>query len=84
MSFDAGFCPTSPAARAAAITPSDAVDLVAATRGLYVGGAGDVKIITAGADTVVFAAVPAGSVLPVQAARVLATGTTATNLVALW
>lgn len=70
---------------AAAITPSDSVDLTnAATRGVYVGVAGDVKVDLVGTGTaVVFKAAPVG-ILNVQAKRVYSTGTTATNLVALY
>ena len=51
---------------------------------LYVGGLGDVNVITAGGDDVTFTAVPAGTFLPVQVVRVFATGTAATNILALW
>jgi hypothetical protein len=74
----------SPAFRAAAVTPDNSTDLPSFARGLYVGGAGDVKVDTAGADTVTFAGVPAGSLLPVRVRRVYATGTTATSIVAVW
>jgi hypothetical protein len=75
-----------PAARVRAVTPSDSQDLpLDGCRGLYVGGGGDVRLIAAGdAAAVTFANVADGSVLPVQAARVLSTGTTATNIVALY
>ena len=73
-----------PATRAAAVTPSDTVDLPRISRSLYVGVAGDVKVDMADTDTaIVFKAVPAGTFMPVRAKRVYATGTTATNLVAL-
>ena len=74
----------SPAGRAAAVTPSDSAYLTSASRALYVGGAGDVALVTVGDDTVTFVAVPAGSILPVRVKRVLATGTTATSILALW
>ena len=76
--------PAMPATRAIAVTPSDATDLEAATRGLYIGTAGALKVITAGGDTVTLAAVPAGSILPLSVTRVLATGTDADDIVALW
>jgi hypothetical protein len=80
--FAAGL--SSPFEHGAAVTPSDSVDLTQVTRALYVGGAGDVTLITAGGDTALFKAVPVGTTLNVRAARVTATGTTATNLLALW
>lgn len=77
-----------PARSALAVTPNDSTDLPGgACRGLYVGGGGTVTVImptaTAG-DTVPFVAVPAGSILPISAQRVMATGTTATSIVALY
>lgn len=74
----------SPAAFAAAVSPNDNTDLTTATRAIYVGGAGAVKVDTVGGSTVTFAAVPVGTVLAVRATRVYTTGTTATNLIAMW
>ena len=51
---------------------------------LYVGVAGDVKVTTAGGDDVTFTGILAGSFIPVQVLKVFSTGTTATNIVALW
>jgi hypothetical protein len=70
---------------AAAITPSDGANLSQQTMAIYVGGAGDVKVDMVGSGTgIVFKAVPVGTVLPVQAIKVYSTGTTATNLVAIY
>ena len=52
-------------------------------RARYVGGAGNVAAINENGVAVTFAAVPAGAVLPIATKRVNATGTTATNLIAL-
>lgn len=51
---------------------------------LYVGAAGNVSVTTIGGDTVVFDAVPAGTVLPVQVLFVNSTSTVPTSFVALW
>jgi len=51
---------------------------------LYIGVTGDVKVKTVAGNDVVFTGVPAGSFMPVQVTQVFATGTTATNIVALW
>ena len=51
---------------------------------LYVGGAGNLKVLTVGGDEVTLTAVPVGTFVPVNVLRVFATGTTATNIVALW
>lgn len=74
----------SPAEHAAAVTPNDGADLATSARSLYIGGAGAVKVTTVGGEAVTFAAVPVGTVLPVRAARVWSTGTTATNIIAIW
>lgn len=68
--------------RAAAVTTSDSGDNYGT--GLYVGGAGNVSLVTEGGDTVTFTAPPVGSVIPVRFVKVNATGTTATLLVRLW
>lgn len=76
-----------PATHVAAVTPSDANDLPNVSRALYVGTGGDVVLIGANASPqatgVTFKNVPAGAILPVKARKVLATGTTASNIVAL-
>jgi hypothetical protein len=68
-----------PASTAAAVTPSDSTALV--SRAVWVGGAGDLSVRLSGASstTVVFTAVPAGSLLPISVVRVMA-ATTATNI----
>jgi hypothetical protein len=71
-----------PAANAAAVTPSDTANLPTASKRLWVGGAGNVKVLTVGGSTVTYTAVPAGTYLKVRALQVFATGTTATNIVA--
>ena len=77
-----------PAAYGVAVTPSDTDDLAEPCRSLFVGGAGDVAVIGAGAPPgdagCVLKGVAAGTVLPMQARRVLGTGTTATDIVALY
>lgn len=78
------------AGRAAAVTPSDTVNIPAVTGGtnngcvLYVGGDGDLKVTTIGGDDVTFVGLSAGTFIPVHVLRVWSTGTTATNIVALW
>jgi hypothetical protein len=76
-----------PPRRGASVTPSDTADLVVVTKAIYVGGAGDVTVILADDNEggqVTFKAVPVATTLNVQARRVMATGTTATLLLALW
>lgn len=74
----------SPADFAASVTPSDSADIATASRGLYVGGTGDMAVTMLSGGSVTFKAVPAGSILPIRVSRVLVTGTTATSIVALY
>ena len=75
---------TSPPEQAAAILPADGADLGCVTRAVYVGGGGDLRVRMQGGAEVTLAAVPAGALLPLWVSRVLASGTTATDLLALW
>ena len=76
--------------RAAAVTPSDTDNIPSLCGGayngwvLYVGGAGNVRVLTAGSDDVTFTGVNAGTFLPIQVLRVYSTSTTATTILALW
>ena len=80
------------AERAAAVTPSDTVNIPSVSTAdgtgnngcvLYVGTAGDINVTTAGGDDITFTGVLAGSFIPVQVLKVWATGSP-TNIVALW
>lgn len=51
---------------------------------LYIGGAGNLRVLTEGGDDVTFNGVLAGSYFPIQVYRVFATGTSATNIIAIW
>jgi hypothetical protein len=71
-----------PARRVAVVTPSDTTDL-SGCRALWIGGAGNVVIKCVDDSTAVTLIVPAGTLLPVFAARVMA-ATTATSIVAFY
>lgn len=72
-----------PYSQGAAVTPSDSVDIpTGLTRALWVGSTGNIRAIMGGA-AVNFLSVPAGTLLRVACTRVNATGTTASNIVAL-
>lgn len=75
-----------PARGAAEVTPDDDVDLSIYAKSLYIGGAGDLTVTLTtqdDGDSVTFADHPAGYA-PLQVKRVWATGTLATDIVALF
>jgi len=76
---------TAPAIGAAAVTPSDSADLPRLARALYVGSNGAISVICEdGGAAVTFSNLTAGQILPLRIKRVRSTGTTATNIVALY
>ena len=74
---------TAPAIRAEAIVPNDGADLIRATRAIFVGQTGNLRLRTVGGDIVTLANVQGGVIYPLRADRVLATGTTASDIVGL-
>ena len=76
-SFDA------PALDAFTITPSDVTDLPELIRAIYAGGPGQITLKTPSGTNVTFEGISAGTILPVRARAVLATGTTAVSLVGI-
>lgn len=81
----------SPSGDLVAVTPHDTTPIKAAiegrtqyTRSLFVGGDGDVEVISRAGQTVVFTAVGAGTLLPIQVSHVKDANTDATNIVALF
>ena len=82
------------AQRAAAVTPSDTVDIPSISTDpgagrnngcvLFVGTAGNLRVQTTGGDDVTFNNINTGAFIPVQILRVYATGTSASNILALW
>lgn len=69
---------------ALAVTPSDSADLPGGPSvALWIGGSGALSVILEGdASPVLISGIVAGTLLPVRAKRVRATGTTATLIVA--
>lgn len=71
-----------PAYKLTAVTPSDATTLVG-VRALWVGGAGTISVIAVNDTAAVTLSVPAGTLLPIFAKKVMA-ATTATLIVAMY
>jgi hypothetical protein len=67
----------------AAVTPDDDTDLPIRATGLYVGGEGNVSVVSWDNEVVTFTGLAAGAVLPIPVRRVRSTGTTATGIIAL-
>jgi hypothetical protein len=75
---------TGVATKGFSVTPSDSVNFTTEARALYVGGTGNVSLVTIEGDVLVFNSVPAGSILPVATRRVNSTNTTATNMLGIY
>ena len=75
---------TAPAKGAFVVAPNDTLDLPGCNRALYVGTKGDVHVIMCDGTDVTFYNVQVGSVLPIRVTRVYNTGTTASNILALY
>ena len=73
-----------PARSAIPVDPNDGIEFAEIPKALFVGTGGDVHLrCVADAAPVLFRNVPDGSILPIRAAELLATGTTAGDIVAL-
>lgn len=85
MAKNTNYSPTFPMfpGGAKVVSPSNTVNLTYPSV-IYVGGTGNVKVTTAQGDEVTFNGVPAGFVIPVQVIRVWSTGTSATNMLAIY
>lgn len=71
------------ARNAASITPDDD-DVIEETIGLWIGTAGDVAVRFAGGTSITFTVPNDGTILPFAVDKVLATGTDAGSIVALY
>lgn len=71
------------AKRLLAVTPHDTNELEYVTKALFIGAGGTISIIAQEDTAAVSLTVATGSIVPVRAKIVRATGTTATGIVAL-
>jgi hypothetical protein len=74
---------SAPATSCVPVTPHDTNPLPSVPKALYVGTGGDIVIRGPHGADATFVGVPSGTVLPVRAAYVRASGTTAADIVAL-
>ncbi len=75
---------SAPATRCVAVVPSDTQPLSDLPKALYVGGGGTIVLAGASGGDATLVSVTAGSILPIRARFVRATGTTATAIVGLY
>lgn len=74
-----------PAVETLAITPNDSTDLDVPCRALWVGTTGNISLMGRGdSSAVLIRNIPSGTLLPISCKRVLATSTTAADIVALY
>ena len=70
------------------VTPSDTVDITGINPNtpatLFVGTGGNIQVITIGGSTLILNNIADGSFLPIQVTRVMATSTTAGDIIALF
>jgi|TARA_Y100000310_G_scaffold62792_1_gene58066 hypothetical protein len=72
-----------PSIRFIAITPSDTLDLPQPIRSLYIGSAGNIAVEDVDGNVVTFAGLVDSSILPIKPIKVMATDTTAADIVGL-
>jgi len=73
-----------PAIGAETVTPSNSAELEQVSRALWIGTAGNVRVMTYLNQDVTFNNVQDGTLLPVQVRQVFSTGTTATDIVSVY
>lgn len=74
---------SAPASEAVAVAPADDTDLAWATRALYVGSTGSIRVTMLSGETVDFTQLQGGMVYPLRVRKIWAGGTDAGGLVAL-
>ncbi|MEE4290062.1 MAG: hypothetical protein V2J14_11880 [Erythrobacter sp.] len=75
---------SAPAAECFALAADDSADLARATKAIYVGTGGDIRLRALHSDIdVTLTGVPSGSILPIRVRALRVSGTTASNIVGL-
>ena len=75
---------SSPARSLIGVTPADGIPLAFVPKAIYVGAGGDLNVRCIEDQTAtILRNVASGSILPIRAAEILSTGTTASDLVLL-
>lgn len=76
---------TSPIRGCKSVTPDDSNDLPdGVTRAVYIGGSGNVKMTLINGDVATWINAADGQLIPCMVTRIWSTGTTATNIMALY
>jgi hypothetical protein len=73
-----------PADHIEAVSPSDTDELTHVSRALWVGGAGNMVVVTVGGETVTITAIPAGTLLPIRVKQVKSGSLTASAILNLY
>lgn len=66
------------------VTPSDSANLQQPCNAIYIGGAGTLKVTTLKGQQVTFSGCLAGTIIPIGTTKIFSTGTSATNIVAMF
>ncbi len=66
------------------VTPHNTTTLTYVSRAIYVGVGGDITALMLDGTTVLFAAVPQGTTLPIRCQRINSTATTATTMISMY
>ena len=75
---------TSPYTDGEAVTPHDTNELTNTTRAIYVGGGGNIALVTSDGTALTLVGLLVGTIYPIRAKIIKSTSTTATNIVGLF
>lgn len=69
---------------AVSVVPSDTVNLISVSKGIYIGGAGNVSVVLSSGNAITLTVLSVGVIHNMAVSRVNLTGTTAANIVAFY